>query len=170
MGNSTDHPKQSSPNGNQQQTEAGVWFIIIYKFISGLLSVIVGIAFLGLANQDLMAIGQTIGSKLQLNPDNPLISAIIELVSQITPQQLGALALISFILGALSITGALGLWLGKNWGDYLVIFTVAVFMPFLVAGLVTDFDVVTLIIFILDVAVVWYLVARLLRKRAREPG
>jgi uncharacterized membrane protein (DUF2068 family) len=167
--NPTDRPTPYSPNG-KQQTETGVWLIIIYKFISGLLSIFVGMVLLGLSDEDLMAIGQTIGNKLQLNPNNPLIGAIIELVSQITPQQLGALALISFILGALSITGALGLWLGKNWGDYLVIITVAVFMPFLIVGLLTDFDPVSLIIFILDVAVVWYLVARLLRRRAQDAG
>ena len=169
MGNFTDHPTQSSPN-RKQQTETGVWLIIIYKSISGLLSIFVGIVLLGLADEDLMAIGQTIGSKLQLNPNNPLIGALIELVSQITPQQLGALALISFTLGALSITGALGLWLGKNWGDYLVIITVVVFMPFLIVGLLTGFDLVTLIIFFLDVAVIWYLVARLLRRRTQDAG
>ena len=170
MGNCTGHSHQSAPNGNQQQTEAGVWLIIIYKSISGLLSVIVGIAFLGLANQDLTAIGQTIGSKLQLDPNNPLVGTIIELVSQITPQHLGTLALISFGLGALAIMGAFGLWLGKNWGDYLVIINVALFLPFLIVGLLTSFDFISLMILVLDVSIIWYLAARLWRKRAQEAG
>ena len=76
--------------------------------------------------------------------------------------------LISFGLGAKAITGSLGLWLGKSWGDYLVVVNVALFLPFFVVGLMTDSELVTFIIFLLDVAVVWYLVARLLRRRAQK--
>ena len=140
------------------------WGIIIYKLVSGMLSLFVGIALLGLMDEDLTAIGQSIGDALGLNPNNPLVSAIATLVSSITPQTLAVLALISFSLGALSVAGAIGMWMRKDWGDILIIITLAIFVPIEVFSMLSDFSVITLIIFILDVTILAYLINKYLKK------
>jgi uncharacterized membrane protein (DUF2068 family) len=166
MANSTNSSDTSSATAGHKQTGLGTWLIVIYKSISGLVSIFVGIVFLGLVDEDLTAIGEEIGSKLGLNPDNPLISAFADFVSQISPQQLAVLAVISFVLGTLSITGAIGMALGKDWGDILVIITVSIFLPIAIAGLITSFDIITLILLLVDLTILSYLVVRLRRKRS----
>ena len=157
--------KTTDTPANTASLTGADWGIIIYKFISGLVSLFVGVAFLGLMDENLTAIGESIGSALGVNPDNPLVSAIATLVSSVTSQELAALAIISLSLGVLSVAGAIGMWMHKDWGDILIIITLAIFIPIEVMSLLSGFSIVTLIIFILDVTILVYLINKYIRKK-----
>lgn len=100
---------------------------------------------------------------LRVDPDNRWVHGLLVRIFRVTPQQLRALSLGTFLYAGLYATEGIGLLLRKRWAEYLVIVTTTGFIPIEIYELARHFTAARLGIVVLNVLIVLYLV-RTLRK------
>jgi uncharacterized membrane protein (DUF2068 family) len=85
----------------------------------------------------------------------------------VTPKQLRELSAGTFLYAALFATEGMGLLLRKHWAEYFVIITTGLLIPLELYELVRHFTVVKLVVTVINLLIVWYLVARV-RRRSKK--
>ncbi len=152
-------PKQSSS------------FILIliglFKLAKALLLIAVGIGSLRLLHKDL---GNTVMHWIQVlrfDPDNRFIHGILVKIFRVTPKQLKELSVGTFLYAAVFLTEGTGLLLRKHWAEYFTIISTGLFIPLEIYELARHFTIVKLAVTVINVLIVWYLVARV-RSRGKR--
>jgi uncharacterized membrane protein (DUF2068 family) len=104
---------------------------------------------------------------LRVDPDNRFIQPILAKAFSVTPKQLKELSAGTFFYAALLLIEGIGLLLRKHWAEYFTIITTGLFIPLEIYELARHFTVVKLVVTVVNVLIVWYLVARV-RSRSRK--
>jgi uncharacterized membrane protein (DUF2068 family) len=81
-------------------------------------------------------------------------------IFRITPKQLKELSMGTFIYAFLFATEGAGLLLRKRWAEYFTIITTGGLIPVEIFELIRHFSAAKVIVTIINVLIVWYLVAR----------
>jgi uncharacterized membrane protein (DUF2068 family) len=152
---------------SQQSSPAGLILIGLFKLIKAALLIAVGIGAVSLLHKD---IAQTVThwvDVLRVDPDNRFIHRILVKVFAVTPKQLKALSAGTFFYAALLLTEGIGLLLRKHWAEYFTVITTAALVPLEIFELVERFTAAKVAVLVINIAIVWYLVARL-RSRSRR--
>jgi uncharacterized membrane protein (DUF2068 family) len=102
---------------------------------------------------------------LRADPDNRFIHSILIRIFRITPKQLKELSVGTFIYAGLFATEGVGLLLRKRWAEYFTVVTTGGLIPLEIFELARHFTVAKVVITMINVLIVWYLVARLRRAR-----
>jgi len=100
---------------------------------------------------------------VKLDPDNRFIHSAIERVSGLTPGQLKAIGVGTFLYALLYLVEGTGLLLKKHWAEYFTVIATGIFIPVEIWEVARHFTLVRLAILIINVAIVAYLVMTLLR-------
>lgn len=152
-------PKQSSS------------FILIliglFKLAKALLLIAVGIGSLRLLHKGL---GNTVMHWIQVlrfDPDNRFIHGILVKIFRVTPKQLKELSVGTFLYAAVFLTEGTGLLLRKHWAEYFTIISTGLFIPLEIYELARHFTIVKLAVTVVNVLIVWYLVAHV-RSRGKR--
>ncbi len=138
--------------------------IAVFKLAKGLLLLIVGIGALRLLNRDL---GETVAhwvDILRVDPDNRYIHRLLTRVLAVTPAQLKAASVGTFIYSGLLLTEGVGLLLRKRWAEYFTIITTAGLIPLEIYEIVDHLTVAKIVILAVNVAIVVYLMVRVRRQ------
>jgi uncharacterized membrane protein (DUF2068 family) len=102
---------------------------------------------------------------LRVDPENRYLHGILEKIFRVTPRQLKELSVGTFFYAALFATEGVGLLLRKRWAEYFTIVTTGLFIPLEIYELARHFTVTRLVVGIVNVLIVWYLVARVRSQR-----
>jgi uncharacterized membrane protein (DUF2068 family) len=102
---------------------------------------------------------------LRVDPENRYLHGILEKIFRVTPWQLKELSVGTFFYAALFATEGVGLLLRKRWAEYFTIVTTGLFIPLEIYELARHFTVTRLVVGIVNVLIVWYLVARVRSQR-----
>ncbi len=86
---------------------------------------------------------------------------------KLLPKQLRELSVGTFLYAGLFLTEGLGLLLQKHWAEYFTIVTTGLFIPLELYELARHFTITKLVVTVVNVLIVWYLVARV-RARSRK--
>ena len=133
------------------------WYIIIYKFILGVLEFLLGIGIIIFGKQ-VVTIYENFKAQELLEDPHDLLIMLVEKISPILSKNHGYIILLLLFLGVVKIIGSVGLMYRKHWGlDLLVILTMAI-LPFQFYNLVVSFSFGKLVYFIIDVLIALYLV------------
>jgi uncharacterized membrane protein (DUF2068 family) len=155
------HPDDvSEKNGS-----TGIILIGLFKLLKAVLLIIVGIGALRLLHKD---VADTVAhwiDVLRVDPDNRFIHRILAKVFAATPAQLKTLSVGTFFYAALLMTEGTGLLLRKHWAEYFTVVTTAALVPLEIYELVERFTMAKTIVLVVNVAIVWYLLIRLRRRR-----
>src|ERR1700674_2365890 len=139
--------------------------IAVFKLVKGVLLVAVGIGALKLLHKD---VAQTVlhwVDVLRVDPDNRYIHGVLSRPFSISPKQLKAASVGTFIYAGLLLTEGTGLLLRKRWAEYFTIITTGGLVPLELYELSRHITAAKIGVLIVNVAIVAYLVARVRKTR-----
>lgn len=139
--------------------------IALFKLAKGLLLFAVGVGTLKLLHHDAAEIISGWVNFLRVDPDNRFIHGILTRVLKLTPRQLEAASVGTFIYAGLLLTEGVGLLLRKRWAEYFTIVTTAGLIPLELYELSKHITIAKIAILIINAAIVAYLVTRVRRNR-----
>lgn len=144
-----------------------VLLIALFKLTKGILLLIVGIGALRLLHRN---VADTVGhwvDILRVDPDNRYIHRLLSHVLAVTPGQLKAASVGTFIYAGLLLTEGTGLLLRKRWAEYFTIITTAGLIPLEIYELIHKMTAAKIVILLVNVAIVAYLIAHVRQPRRR---
>ena len=132
-------------------------YIIIYKFILGLLEVVLGLGMIFFEKKIYELYLNFRNSELLEDPHDLLAYFTEKFIPYILAHQ-GYIVLILLILGITKMAGAIGLWYRKHWGlDILIVVTIAL-LPFEIYALITHPSLTKTAYFLINLFIALYLV------------
>jgi uncharacterized membrane protein (DUF2068 family) len=139
--------------------------IALFKLIKGILLVAVGIGALKLLHKD---VPQTVlhwVDVLRVDPDNRFIHGVLTRTFSISPKQLKATSIGTFIYAGLLLTEGTGLLLRKRWAEYFTIITTGGLIPLELYELSRHVTGAKIGVLIVNAAIVAFLVVRVRKTR-----
>jgi uncharacterized membrane protein (DUF2068 family) len=141
----------------------------VMKLISGATALLVGIGVFRFLGHDPGPHAERIMIHLGLDPNNRFIQEVLSRITGVSPAQLRALEIGTFFYAALHTVEGIGLILGYHWAEYLVIVATGSLIPFEIYEIARRFTLVRVGLFIVNVAIVIYLIITLRKdRRARS--
>ena len=96
--------------------------------------------------------------QLGFNVNHSKLLGLIQHAFKLTPHTLALLALAAGAYAVIEVIEAVGLWLLKRWGEYFAMIATSVFIPYEIYDLTAKVTVLRLVAFVINVALVVYLV------------
>jgi uncharacterized membrane protein (DUF2068 family) len=158
--------KQAWKQSSKQSSSFVLILIGLFKLFKALLLIAVGVGAIKFLHKDLAGTATHWVQVLRVDPDNRFIHGILVRIFRVTPKQLKELSVGTFLYAGLFATEGIGLLLRKPWAEYLTIVTTGGFIPLEIYELAKHFTATKLVLAIVNVLIVWYLVARA-RSRSR---
>jgi uncharacterized membrane protein (DUF2068 family) len=154
--------------GASDRRERDPWlhFIAWFKIVKGALLLITALGLLTLLHQDVAKVIEKWIQALRFDPENKFAHAMLAKVGAWDDHGLKVVSAGTSAYAALFLTEGTGLLLRKRWAEYLTAIATGSFVPIEVFVLFREATVVKTLLLACNVAIVWYLVARLKRPRA----
>jgi uncharacterized membrane protein (DUF2068 family) len=144
-----------------------VLFLIgLFKLLKALLLITIGIGAIKFLHKDLGGTVLHWAQVLRVDTDNRYIHGFLVRIFRVTPKQLRELSVGTFIYAGLFLTEGVGLLLRKHWAEYFTIITTGLFIPLEIYEIARHFTVTKVVVTIVNLLIVWYLVARV-RSRSK---
>ena len=137
--------------------------IAIFKLVKGALLVAVGIGALKLLHRDVAETVMRWVDILRVDPDNRFLHGLLTRILSVSPAQLKAASIGTFIYAGLLLTEGIGLLLRKRWAEYFTIITTGALIPLEVYELIHRASATKVAVLIVNVAIVAYLVVHVRR-------
>jgi uncharacterized membrane protein (DUF2068 family) len=132
--------------------------IVGYKSVSAILFILTAIALLFTARH--YGALQTWADDLTLANRHGIVAFGVQNIAQVQPRTLQFSSAIAVIYSGLSIAEAVGLWLEKAWGRWLVLIIIGISIPPEIYELHKGFSVIKLTVFLLNIGIFFYLMKR----------
>ena len=132
-----------------------------FKFLKGILLLIVGFKLLTLLDRDVAQWFADFINRHSIDPENTIVHVIAEKLAGVNKNNLIALSIGSFGYSALQLTEGIGLWLEKRWAELLTVIATSLLIPVEIYEIYEKFTWVRVAILILNLFVIWYLATRL---------
>jgi uncharacterized membrane protein (DUF2068 family) len=155
-------------NATPRRYPWGLWLIGAFKFASGLGLVALGIGLFRNVDSDPGVAAEHLVATLKLDHDNMYIHSAIAKVSNLSPKQLRAISLGTFLYALMYLIEGTGLLLRKVWGEYFTVFATGFFIPLEIYEVANQLTWLRLGILIINVAIVIYLIYQLVKRRRYE--
>lgn len=139
--------------------------IAIFKLFKGALLVATGVGALSLLHENVAAAARHLIDLLRVDPDNRFVHALLRRLLAVDDRKLKELSIGTFCYAALVTAEGTGLLMRKHWAEYFTIIATGALIPLEIYELVKRFSVAKVGVIALNVAVVWYLVLRIRRRK-----
>jgi uncharacterized membrane protein (DUF2068 family) len=147
---------------------AALVLIGLFRLLKGLVLVAAGVGALKLLHKDVAEVVTRWVDVLRIDPEGRFIHAILAKLFSTTSKQLKEFSAGFFIYAGLFLTEGVGLLLQKHWAEYLTVITTSALIPLEVYELAKRFSTGKLAILAVNVAIVWYLIARIRTRRGER--
>lgn len=151
---------QRFPGKSKSSSSRVLVLIGLFKLAKALLLVIVGIGAIRLLHKDLAAAVVDWVQVFGIDPDNAFVHGLIARIFRVTPKQLKELSVGTFLYACLFTVEGLGLLFRKRWAEYFAIVTTGGLIPLEIYELSRHFTIAKTVVALVNVWIVWYLVAR----------
>jgi uncharacterized membrane protein (DUF2068 family) len=158
--------KASAKQTAAHQSTSILLLIGVFKLFKGLSLILVGIGALRLMHRDVAETVTHWVNVLRIDPDNRMIHHLLERVFRVSPHQLRALGIGTFIYAGLFLTEGIGLLLRKRWAEYFTIISTGALIPLELYEIARHITMSKVVILVINVAIVAYLVLRVRSSRA----
>jgi len=145
--------------------DRGLLAIGIFKLGKSLLFFCLGVGAIHLLHKDLADEVVRLATALKFDPESRFVSVVLDKVDLIDTHRLRQISLATFGYSALALTEGIGLMLEKVWAEYLTLILTISFLPWELYELVRRPDWFRLSLLLINLAVLWYLVWLLRRKK-----
>ena len=127
-----------------------------------------GIGAHTLIDKDLVAVVDHWVNVFRVDANNHYLHAMLARFTDLNPQRLRELSFGTFFYAALLLTEGVGLALRKRWAEYFTIIATSSFIPLEIYEIFRHANLTKVVVLLINVAVVWYLVLELRRRRGPE--
>ena len=156
-------PRPALRQAPHRKSTTTLLLIALFKLVKGLLLFTVGVGAVKLLHRDVAETLSGWVDFLRVDPDNRFIHGILSRVLHLTPEQLKAASVGTFVYAGLLLTEGIGLLLRKRWAEYFTIITTAGLIPLELYELGKHINAAKLAILVINIAIVVYLVVRVRR-------
>lgn len=167
MGSSTRTARRQASShgraGGAHESETTLLLIACFKLVKGVLLVLVGIGALKLLRHNVADTVSRWVDILRVDPSNRFIHALISRLLRVSPRQLKAASVGTFVYAGLLLTEGTGLLARKRWAEYFTIITTAGLIPLEVYESSRHLTVAKVVVLLVNIAIVVYLVLRVRR-------
>jgi uncharacterized membrane protein (DUF2068 family) len=158
-------PKARSKKSHKRPGSATLLLIALFKLFKGFLLLAVAIGALKLLHKDVADSIEHWVRILRVDPRNHYIHLLLSKLFSVTPNQLKELSAGTFIYSALLLTEGVGLFLRKRWAEYFTVISTGLLIPLEVYEMAEHLTIAKAAVFVINVLIVWYLIARLRHER-----
>jgi len=147
--------------------KSGTLLVLIgsLKLLKAAALIAIGIGAIHYLHRDLAAAVVHWTQVLGVDPDNRFVHGLLDRIFRVTPKQLKALSIGTFLYAALFATEGIGLLMRKRWAEYFTIVTTTLLIPLEVYEVVHKFTPGKVVVVIVNALIVWYLVLRVRAER-----
>ncbi len=107
---------------------------------------------------------------LHVDPHNHYLRSILAALLDLDPKQFVLLAVGTVLYALLFSVEGIGLWFDQTWAEYLTIVATAGFIPVEVYEIISRVSITRVLLFVLNVAIVWYLIVQVRHRGHTEGG
>ena len=140
--------------------------IAVFKFVKGAALLAASFGALSLLHKNVAAhVGQWL-STWGIDPGNPVVTPAMEKLGQVHTRQLAELSVAGLCYAALFLTEGTGLMLRQHWAEWLTVIATASLLPVEIYHMFHALSVFTIAVFLLNIAIVLFLIYRIRSRRA----
>ena len=158
------HPPTIGDSQEHALHDGGLLAIGIFKLGKALFFFCIGMGALHLLHKDLGDEALRLVTALRFDPEGRFTALLMDKVDLIDPHQLREIGLATILYSGLALTEGVGLLLEKTWAEYLTLFLTISFLPWELFELARRPTWFRFGLFLINLAVLWYLVWLLERK------
>ncbi len=137
-----------------------------FKLAKGLLILAVALGVLHLVRGDPADTLARWASELHIDPEGRHFARAVDAILSLDARRLEALSAGMFVYAGLFLVEGVGLILGRRWAEYFTVVVTASFVPLEIYEIVRHPTPIRVAALLVNLAIVWYLVARLRGERA----
>ncbi len=145
--------------------DRGLLLIGLFKLGKAILFFLLGVGAIHLLHKDLGDEVMRLATALKFDPESKVVAILLEKADLIDAHRLMQISLATFAYSALALTEGVGLMLEKVWAEYLTLFLTISFLPWELYELARRPNLFRLSLLLINLAVLWYLVWLLRRKK-----
>lgn len=145
--------------------DRGLLAIGLFKLAKAIFFFCVGVGAIHLLHKDLEDEVMRLALRFKFDPESRFVSLLLAKVDLIDAHRLRQISVGTFGYSALALTEGVGLLLEKVWAEYLTLILTISFLPWELYELARKPDWFRLSLLLINLAVLWYLVWLLRRKR-----
>ena len=138
------------------------------EFVKGLVVLLAGFGILSLVHRDAWDVAESFLEWLHVSPDTRYAQVFLNLADQVTDSKLWGVAAAALAYSTLRFVEAYGLWFERAWAEWLALVSGAIYLPFEIYEIARRPDAVRVAIFVINLAVVLYMVYLRWNARVRE--
>jgi uncharacterized membrane protein (DUF2068 family) len=128
------------------------------EFIKGLTVLLAGFGVLSLVHRDAWDVAESFLEWLHVSPDAHYAQVFLNLADQVTDSRLWFVAGGAIAYSSLRFAEAYGLWFERIWAEWLALVSGALYLPFEIYEIIRRPDAIRIAIFLINLAVVLYMV------------
>jgi uncharacterized membrane protein (DUF2068 family) len=140
--------------------------IALGKLVKGLVLLVGGLAVLRYVHDDVADVLRRWSHHLHLDPDGRLTRDALRHAADLDTRRIHALGGGMLVYAALLVTEGIGLALRRRWAEYFTVVVTGSFVPLELYEIARHPTVTRIVVLAVNLAIVWYLIARL-RREAR---
>jgi uncharacterized membrane protein (DUF2068 family) len=145
--------------------DRGLLAIGLFKLAKAIFFFCVGVGAIHLLHKDLEDEVMRLALRFKFDPESRIVSLLLAKVDLIDAHRLRQISVGTFGYSALALTEGVGLLLEKVWAEYLTLILTISFLPWELYELARKPDWFRLSLLLINLAVLWYLVWLLRRKK-----
>jgi uncharacterized membrane protein (DUF2068 family) len=150
--------------------DRGLLAIGLFKLAKAIFFFCVGVGALHLLHKDLEDEVLRLAARFKFDPESRFVALVLGKVDLIDAHRLRQISVATFGYSSLALTEGVGLLLEKVWAEYLTLILTVSFLPWELYELARKPDWFRLSLLLINLAVLWYLVWLLRRKRLLGAG
>jgi uncharacterized membrane protein (DUF2068 family) len=157
--------RSSDGRGDAKSHDRFMQAIAIFKFFKAILFVLAALGAFGLMQGGLADRARDWGSALAFTSGQQIVRHAIMFITGLSRSKIAALGLVALFYAALFLTEGIGLWRERRWAEYLTVIATGSLIPVEIWEIAHRPTPLRFATFIVNVAVVVYLIVRLRRGR-----
>jgi uncharacterized membrane protein (DUF2068 family) len=154
--------------GSQRRRHRGLLLIGVFKLLKALFFLAVGVGALHLIHKNLADLLMRVTTALHFSPEWRLVQFLQDRADLVSGHELRQVSGLSIGYAVVASIEATGLLMEKTWGEYLTLTLTVLALPWEMWEMHKHFSDVKLAIFVINIAVVGYLLWLIRRMRTRQ--
>jgi uncharacterized membrane protein (DUF2068 family) len=150
---------------SRHRHDRGLLLIGLFKLAKSILFFCLGFGAIHLLHKDLGDEVMRLATALKFDPESRFVSLVLDKVDLIDAHRLREISLATFGYSGVALTEGVGLLLEKVWAEYLTLILTVSFLPWELYELVRRPSWFRVSLLLINLAVLWYLVWLLRRKK-----
>ena len=142
--------------------------IAVFKFLKAILFVLAGLGAFGLMQRGVGDRAREWGMALALGSGQHIVRHLVMQLLDLSRSKIAALGVVALFYAALFTTEGIGLWRERRWAEYLTVIITGSLLPFEIYEIAHHVTLLRIATFIVNVAVLVYLVVRLRHSHAEK--